>query len=114
MSEALFTGLDLYRIGNAAGPGLDSVRTGIDISVISVDGVDWVEGTPNGGASTRSSTYALRRPSSRWWRLPAGSPYSSLLIVRNDHGSHWLIEPANTMPHDGYRDLLWGLNGLFV
>ena len=49
MSEALFTGLDLYRIGNAAGPGLDSVRTGIDISVISVDGVDWVEGTPNGG-----------------------------------------------------------------
>jgi hypothetical protein len=112
MSGTLVTVLDLYRIGDASGPALDRLRRGIDISVIPVNGVDWVEGTPNGGASMRSSTYPLKR--SRWWRLPTGSPYSSQLAIRNDHGTHWLIEPSADMPLDAYENLLRALNGLFV
>jgi hypothetical protein len=110
----LTTALDLYRVGDAGGPRLDAVRPGIDVSVKPVNGVDWVDGTPNGGASTRSAIYPLRRASSRWWHLPAGSPYSSQLILRNDHGNHWLVEPATDMPLDVYENLLRALNGLFV
>jgi hypothetical protein len=110
----LTTALDLYRIGDAAGPRLDAVRPGLDVSVKPVNGVDWVDGTPNGGASMRSSIYPLRRASSRWWLLPAGSPYSSQLVVRNDHGNHWLVEPATDLPLDAYENLLRTLNGLFV
>ena len=113
-SGTLVTALDLYRIGDAGGPRLDAVRPGIDVSVKLVKGTNWVEGTPNGGASTRSSIYPLRRASSRWWHLPAGSPYSSQLMVRNDHGHHWLVEPATDMPLNAYEDLLRTLNGLFV
>lgn len=112
--EMLATTLDLFRIGDATGPGLDMVWPGPHVSVKLVDGFNLAEGSPNGGASTRSSIYALRRASSRWWRLPAGSKYSSRLIVRNDHGSHWLIEPATGMRLDAYEDLLRTLNGLFV
>lgn len=110
----LTTTLDLYRIGDAGGPRLDAVRPGIDVSVKPVNGVVWVDGTPNGGGSVRSSIYSLRRASSRWWRLPAGSPYSSQLVVRNDHGNHWLVELASDMPLAAYENLLRTLNGLFV
>jgi len=113
-SGTRITSLDLNRIGDAGGPGLVGVRPGIDVSIKPVNGIDWVDGSPNGGASTRSSIYPLRRASSRWWRLPAGSPYSSQFTVRNDHGHHWLVEPAADMPLDDYKELLQVLNGLFV
>ena len=108
------TGVELYRIGDMTGPGLEKVRPGIDISVVVEDGVDWVEGTPKGGASARSSMYALRRHTSRWWRLPKESRMSSQLTIRNDHGHHWLIEPATDMRVAEYRALLRELGGLFV
>jgi len=45
-SVAHTTGVELYRIGDATGSGLDAVRSGIDVSVIPGDGGDWVKGTP--------------------------------------------------------------------
>jgi hypothetical protein len=111
MPETPVTSLDPYRI---SGAGLDAVRPGIDVAVTSVNGLDWVDGSPTGGMSTRASIYRLRRPTSRWWRLPAGSPHSTQLVIRNDHGSHWLIEPATGMPLAQYRELLRDVNALFV
>ena len=114
MAGTFLTGIDLYRIGDARGPALEAVRPGIDVVVRSFDGVDFVTQTPDGGASTRSDTYALRRATSRWRRLPAGCVYSRRLVIRNDHGHHWLIEPATMMPLSAYRDLLRALGALFL
>lgn len=114
MSGILVTTLDLYRIGTVDGPGVVAVRPGIDISVRLIDGVDWVSGTPDGGVSLRSSAWPLRRSTSRWWRLPIGTPYSGQLAIRNDHGHHWLVEPATGMPLGEYRALLRALGAFFV
>ncbi len=114
MTEHYFTAIDLFRIGDAGGPVVDRVRVGLDVEVITIRGTEWVVESPGGGMSTRSAAYPLRRPSSRWWRLPAGSPISYGLVVRNDHGHHWLIEPAVRMPLDTYRGLLRRLGGYFV
>jgi hypothetical protein len=86
------TPVDLYRAGNAAGPRMDRLRP-IDIPVIQQNGVDWV--TPlSGGVSTNEQRLA---PARAWWLLPSGTIFNALLVVRNDHGSHWVWEPAQGM-----------------
>ena len=92
-----FTPLDLYRIGDASGPGLDQVIFGHDVVVYQISGQNWVKGSPQGGASTRSLTYRLKKPTSRWWHLPLGSHYPDTLTIRKDHGTHWLWEPSKDM-----------------
>jgi hypothetical protein len=67
-----------------------------------------------GGASTRSNTYKLKAATSRWWTLRANSQYSSLLVVRNDHGKHWVWEPVTDMPLADYLAALQDLNKRFV
>jgi hypothetical protein len=114
MARPLITDLDFYRIGDTTGPGLDAVRVSIDIAVTSRDGIDGVSGSPNGGASVRASIYRLRRTASQWWRLPRGSAYSAELMVRNDHGGDWLIEPEQHMPLRQYRELVREVNPLLV
>jgi hypothetical protein len=116
MSGLPTTLIDLYRIGDLAGAALAAVRIDIDVTVFTgPDGGIWVRGTPNGGASMTSAPYRLRRPqTSRWWRLPAGSPYPGILTLRHDHGSHWMFEPCKDMPLGDYLAALRSVNNLFV
>jgi hypothetical protein len=108
------TTLDLYRIGDASGPAMENVVVGSHIIIFSSGGQNWVRGTPNGGASTSSRTRRLKAPTSRWWTLPAGSQFSSLLSVRNDHGKHYVWEAASDMPLADYLDALRDINKRFV
>jgi|ERR1700729_1613782 hypothetical protein len=108
------TTIDLYRIGTLIAVDLPAVRPGVDVTVYPNNGTAWVRGTPNGGASTTSQCWTLRRPTSRWWHLPTGASYDDLLVVRNDRGNHWLGEPAVDMPLAGYRAMLTAANQFFV
>jgi hypothetical protein len=103
------TPVDLYRAGNAAGPRMDRLRP-IDIPVIQQNGVDWVIPL-SGGVSTNEQRLA---PVRAWWLLPRGTIFSTLLAVRNDHGSHWVWEPAQSMELAEFLRLLASLNGEFV
>lgn len=94
------------------GPGLELIRPGIDVIIYQKNGVDWVQ-MATGGASTRSVAYRLRR-AGRWWRIPAGTNYPDALVVYNDHGNHWVWEPAHDMPLFDYVAALAGMNGTFV
>jgi hypothetical protein len=108
------TTIDLYRIGTQAVVDLSAVRPGIDVTLYPRNGVNWVYATPSGGASTTELPWKLRRTTSRWWRLPAGSPYDDLLVIRNDQGRHWLWEAAINMPFDDYRAMLSAVSQFFV
>ncbi len=101
--------MDLYRVGNAAGPRMDRVRP-IDIAVVQQHGVDWVHPLSGG-----VSTYEYRfRPAGAWWLIPRGTLFSDRLVVRNDHGSHWVWEPAQSMELREYLRLLAHLNAEFA
>jgi hypothetical protein len=108
------TGCDLYRIGDASGAGLNLIQVGRDVTIYTLNGVDWVRGSPDGGSSTTAAPWKVRRLTSQWWRLPAGSSYPDRLVLRNDHGNHWLWEPAVTMPLSDYVSLLTMVTGIFV
>ncbi len=110
--------IDLYRIGDTVGPGLDLIRVGYDVVTLPVPpgGEAWVQ-AGTGGASTRAAIYRLRPAlavRSRWWRIPAGTVYPTTLNVFNDHGQHWVWEPAQDMPLADYVSALAGMNGRFV
>jgi len=68
----------------------------------------WVEARSGG-----ISTFAQPRPGKAWWMLPAGTPYPDLLLLNNDHGDHFLWEPAAYMPLEQYLDVLRTLEPLF-
>ena len=102
--------MDLFRAGNAAGPRMDHVRPNRDIIVVQQNGMDWVAPL-SGGISTREKPYW---PFRGWWRIPQGRPFSDLLTVRNDHGDHWIWEPAMGMELAEYVRLLASLNAEFV
>lgn len=108
------TTIELHRIGTSLAGDLSTVRAGVDIVVYPNNGTDWVLGTPNGGASTTAMRWKLRESASRWWRLPVGTPYDDLLIIRNDRGNHWLWEPAADMPLTDYRAMLTAVSQFFV
>src|SRR5262245_53608621 len=104
------TPVDLFRAGNAGGPRLDHVRPNRDIAAYRQGGVDWVRAGTGG-----VSTFASRKPwGGIWWRLPAGTTHSDLLLVYNDHGDHWVWAPAQDMGMDRYTALLARLNLHFL
>jgi hypothetical protein len=104
------TPVDLYRAGNSTGPRMDHVRPNRDIVVVKQHGVDWVD-VQQGGISTRERTYWPHRG---WWRIPQGTPFTNFLVVRNDHGDHWVWEPAQGMELAEYVRLLATLNKEFL
>jgi hypothetical protein len=89
---------------------MDHVRANRDIIVTQQNGVDWVNPLC-GGISTRERQHW---PFGAWWRIPQGTPFSDSLTVRNDHGDHWVWEPAQGMELAEYVRLLANLNGSFV
>jgi hypothetical protein len=95
------TPVALYRRGNNAGPRMDHVRP-VDVTIFVSHGTAWVR-RRSGGISTFSTVPPGR---GRIWRLPAGTPYSDLLNLENDHGDHWSWEPAQDTELDRYRALL--------
>lgn len=48
----------------------------------------------------------------RTWVLQASVSISSQLLARNDHGTHWAIEPSSQITFDAYVNALRPLNGL--
>ncbi|OSX63292.1 hypothetical protein POSPLADRAFT_1039485 [Postia placenta MAD-698-R-SB12] len=94
---------DLYRGGNAGGPQFDKVR---DSDVTLQDG----KLKPGfGGVSTSASLSSLKNQK-HIYKLPASASVPSSLKVFNDHGSHWLIEPASEMTIDQFKSELASLN----
>ncbi len=104
------TFVDLFRAGNAGGPRLDHVRLNRDILVHQRYGVVWVRSRSGG-----ISSFANLKPwGGIWWRLPAGSLHSDLLLVYSDHSDHWVWEPAQDMELDRYTAMLAALNPQFT
>jgi len=103
--------LDLYRLGNMTSSRLDRYRRGVDLGVRMVDGIEWVLGNTGG-----VSTFAQMNPRPGiWWRLPIGTPYDDgVLLVWNDHATHWLWEPARDMPASEYSAALRRVGALFI
>jgi len=94
---------DLYR----SSPRFDNVRPK-DIPV--------KEGKVKPGTGGLS---IFRHPDRRWpsgqtWKLAGGSNPGSDLTARNDHGSHWLIEPSKEMSFGKYKAFLTALNATHV
>jgi hypothetical protein len=102
--------MDLYRAGNGAGPRMEHVRPNRDIAVLQRSGVDWVD-PQCGGISTRERAFW---PFRFWWRIPKGTAFSDRLTIRNDHGDHWVWEPAQAMELSDYVQLLASLNSEFI
>jgi hypothetical protein len=109
LQEMGVTPVDLYRAGNSTGPRMDRVRP-TDIVVIQQHGVDWVN-PQQGGVSTREAIYW---PSRHWWRILQGTSFTDFLVLRKDHGDHWLWEPARGMEFAEYVRLLATLNKEFM
>ena len=103
------TSVDLFRARNAGGPRLDHIRRNRDVEAFQRNGVEWVRAGAGG-----VSTFTSPKPwGGIWWRLPAGTVYDDLLLVYNDHGDHWVWEPAQDMEFDRYIALLAALNPEF-
>lgn len=81
-----------------------------DIVVVQQNGTDWVDPS-SGGPSTQG---AKVWPARHWWVIPQGRPFSDSLNVRNDHGTHWVWEPAIGMELAQFIQLLAELNKEFV
>lgn len=81
-----------------------------DALVVQQNGMDWLNPL-SGGPSTFDHKF-LR--SNHWWMIPQGRDFSALLTVRNDHGRHWVWEPAQGMELAQFIALLTDLNQEFV
>jgi hypothetical protein len=105
------TPTDLFRTGNSRSAQLDRIRVPKDVTTFQNNGIEWVA-CGSGGAST----FDLKRswPGS-WWKLPAGTNYDELvLVLRKDHGRHWLFEPVCDMPLTDYLAALRAVNANFI
>lgn len=102
------TPVDLYRSGNGANARMDNVRPG-DITVYQMNGVDWVQAKAGDGISTPEAS----KSRGKWWHLPKGTPFSNLLLVRNDYTGHWAWEPIKDMPLADYKSALAALHQHF-
>jgi len=115
-----FTGIDLYRSGNATTPNLDKVRIpprngAIDIEIYEKDLNDqkviYVDST-SGGISTFDAPLPSQNQKVRWWKIPKGSIIPDGLQVTKDHTikhiniTHYTIRPLNDMPLTEYQQLL--------
>ncbi|HXQ52301.1 MAG TPA: hypothetical protein VN802_14495 [Stellaceae bacterium] len=113
------TPIDLYRAGDAIGPGLDILKPG-DAVIFQKNGVDWVRAQSHGttsapsGVSSTAVTWKLLGRNSRWWKLSAGMQYPAELDVFQDHGNHWVWVPVRDMPLSDYVAALATLNPSFV
>ena len=65
--------------------------------------------TDSGGISTFSAKNAAW-PANKTWVLKRATPLVAGLKAINDHGTHWLIAPAQTMSLDTYKSHLGTLN----
>jgi hypothetical protein len=105
------TTLDLYRAGDANGPKFDHFRAG-EIVVQVRNGVDWVLGPNQGGASTKAAPGGLKRVT--WYLLPRGTPYDdATFLLWNDYADHWSWEPARDMQLADYLAALKALVASF-
>ena len=103
------TTTDLYRRGNASSPRLDHVRIGKDILAFERDGMVWVTAYSGG-----VSTFARPGFGLHWWRIPRGCSYPDALLVRNDHGDHYVWEPHVDMPLTAYVTHLATVHALCI
>jgi hypothetical protein len=111
LMSLIATALDLYRAGNRSGPRFDHFVPG-EITIEARNGVNWVLGPKQGGASTKETPMGLR---GTWYRLPDGTIYNnSVLFLWNDYADHWSWEPAQDMQLDAYLDALRALSAKFV
>jgi len=93
--------VDLYRRGNATSPRLAQPRIPRDIGIVIKDGEEWVM-AGSGGISTFTQPGAGRN----WWKIAKGTEVPEMIAVRNDHGNHYLWEPAVHMPLSDYVECL--------
>jgi len=103
--------LELFRAGNKTSARFAHFVPN-EIATESRNGVDWVLGPRQGGASTLEIPAGLR---GTWYRLPLGTQYDdSIFYVWSDYAGHWLWEPAQDMQLTTYLDALTVLNADFI
>ena len=103
--------IELFRAGNRGSARFTHFVPG-EIAIQSRNGVDWVLGPRQGGASTKETPTGLR---GTWYRLPAGTTYDdSVLFLWNDYADHWVWEPAQDMPLAAYLSALERINAEFI
>jgi hypothetical protein len=90
------TPTNLYRMGNAVSSRMDNIRSK-DIEIYEEGRELWVAANSGG-----ISTFSVLGYGRNWWQLDAGFAIPSELRVVNDHGNHWLWEPAYSMPLEIY------------
>jgi len=95
------TYVDLYRSGRGNDPALDNVHVRPGKECITDN-----QGNKVVPPGMGFSVFASKTPPKKWWRLPAGSPIPVGLRFNNDHDTHYLIEPVETIPVDDYINLV--------
>jgi hypothetical protein len=110
------TPIDLFRVGNVAGPRLDAVRTsGSSDDVVTYTGPDstiWVR-AHRGGVPCWGQESVLSSLRGRVWRLPAGTAYSGLILYLDPH-MLWRWAPIVDMPFKKYAEALRAVGRNFV
>lgn len=105
ITEELFTSVpvDLFRLGNSAGPRLDNIRPqDVDTEDVTLPSGEIVRMVhPRGGISTFDGIN--RRMPGKWWRIPSGTVLPDTIRVVRDQTdprsgiTHFSIRPTNTM-----------------
>lgn len=95
---------DLYRLGNAASPKFDNVRSQ-DVTQYEKNGIIMV--AANGKGISLTTEAGLARFSGGWlWKIPSGTQLPAGLGFHNDRGDHYMICPTKDMPLDSFKALL--------
>jgi hypothetical protein len=79
-----------------------------DIDIYEKDNELWVAANSGG-----ISTFSVLGYGKNWWQLDAGVEIPNELRIVNDHGNHWLWEPAYSMPLEIYVIALRIVGGQF-
>lgn len=117
--HAMFTAvpIDLFRMGNTAGPRLDNVRLGKDVLVetrIDEKGREFCVVLPGGGMSTFDGIDS-DIAKAKWWKIPAGTELpDTIKIVKdtrkklknNKFITHYSLRPAFEMTLETYVNAL--------
>ncbi|KAI0084444.1 hypothetical protein BDY19DRAFT_898505 [Irpex rosettiformis] len=98
---------DLYRFGNTTSARFENVRPQ-DIQTVTINGVKYVK--PRTGGISTAAVLPPNPDRTRTWVLGASVALGSLLLARNDHGTHWAIEPSSQITFDAYVGALRPLN----
>jgi hypothetical protein len=113
--DAYLAERDAYRFGNAAGPRLDQVRLGYDVSCYEQGGETWV--AANGRGVSLMTALGLRSSSFQGhiWKITEAEtmiPHELRLIQDSDERIS--LAPAFTMPLSRYLTALRLLNPTLV